>query len=590
MGANPLHLAVLYSKSPSEALHNERQHRSHGTTQGRFQPRALGWEEKENHEEIAKKLWLDKDLHHLRKRAYDRTNYEGETAIHLAIAKRRGDLVRFFLDNLTKNEKDSLLNSSAVGTFDVANFTTDNGKVMRCKFGEHPVCWAACTNQLGLVELLVHHGARLDCKTHHDDTILHMLVRWSGWLTEDDDSGAPSNTEWLLSMYDFVEGEILKQNVPEAKSWEEKERQQYLKNYVYTANKDGLTPLLLACGRDNKTETSKPRQKMFNHLLEKHVQAMWIFGPFRGISIDVEPIDPLVTAAKEEERRQHQQTEGQEASRGGGGCAAATEPAHGKEKSKRKDTVLSILVKEQNSELICNQYIQALLDTKWNKYVHEELFHRLIQTVLMLICLVEAQLIPVTENSKLLRSFNLDWDFYPFLITEMAVFLYLFSNIAYGLLFPGSDLNVLETFVFFIMYEVLNFIVRRLTDFFPLLDLARIALVSYVIAYILHHAACVVDNSWPQIRVLDWIKLYTQHLTPSISPRARGPALTCILPTWGRDAVQVRGSYGQNRLGSEQNWIMGTFFCVLGASLIVDCGVAYKAAGRAWQVRALGIK
>ena len=538
----------------------------------------MGWEEKDSHEEIAKKIWLEKELHHLRTRAYDRTNYEGETAIHLAIAKRRGDLVRFFLDNLTKNEKDRLLNhevhSRAVGTFDVANFKTDNG-VMRCKFGEHPVCWAACTNQLGLVKLLVHeHGARLNCRTHHDDTILHMLVRWSGWLTEDDNSGAPSNTEWLLSMYDFVEDEILRQNAPEAKS--SLERQQYLKNHVYTANKDGLTPLLLACGRDTKAETSKPRQKLFNHLLEKHVQAMWIFGPFRGISLDVEPIDPLITAA------------------------AATESAHGKENSKRKDTVLSILVKEQNSELICNQYIQALLDTKWNKYVHEELFHRLIQTVLMLICLVEAQLIPVTENSKLLRSFNLDWDFYPSLITEMAVFLYLFSNIAYGLLFPGSDLNVQETLVFFFMYEVLvklclHFIFPVVDSFFsgvlPLLLLARIALVSYVIAYILHHAACVVDNSWPQIRVLDWIKL---NLTPSISPRARGPALEGILPTWGRDAAQVRGSYyGQNRLGSEQYWIMGTFFCVWFASLMVDGVGAYwyfGAAGRTLLVRALGIK
>ena len=154
----------------------------------RFHPRALGWEEKDAHEKIAKKIWLDQDLKHLRSRAYDRTNYEGETAIHLAIAKRRGDLVRFFLENLTEQEKHMLLNhevhSRAVGTFEVAHFKTDDGNVKRCKFGEHPVCWAACTNQLGLVKLLVMHGAKLNCRTKHDDTILHMLVRWSGWLTE----------------------------------------------------------------------------------------------------------------------------------------------------------------------------------------------------------------------------------------------------------------------------------------------------------------------------------------------------------------------------------------------------------------------
>lgn len=189
VGANPLHLAVLYSKSPGETLHNERRHGRDDAGGARFQPRALGWEEKDAHEKIAKKIWLEKELKHLRSRSYDRNDYEGETAIHLAIAKRRGDLVRFFLENLTAKEKDKLLNhevhSRAVGTFEVAHFKTDGDNVMRCKFGEHPVCWAACTNQLGLVKCLVYeHGAKLDCKTKHGDTILHMLVRWSGWLTE----------------------------------------------------------------------------------------------------------------------------------------------------------------------------------------------------------------------------------------------------------------------------------------------------------------------------------------------------------------------------------------------------------------------
>ena len=46
----------------------------------------------------------------------------------------------------------------------------------------------------------------------------------------------------------------------------------YIYIYIYSPLQDGLTPLLLASGRDNKAETSKPRIKLFNHLLEKQVQ------------------------------------------------------------------------------------------------------------------------------------------------------------------------------------------------------------------------------------------------------------------------------------------------------------------------------
>jgi hypothetical protein len=49
--------------------------------------------------------------------------------------------------------------------------------------------------------------------------------------------------------------------------------------------------------------------------------------------------------------------------------------------------------------------------TRWDKYAQEELWHRLSQTVLMLLCLIEAQLIPVTEDSKLLKAFGINVDF-----------------------------------------------------------------------------------------------------------------------------------------------------------------------------------
>ena len=172
VGANPLHLSVLYSKS----RHRDQRHSSNS--------RALGWEETEEHERYAKEIWNSAKLRHLRTQEYDRGDYEGETALHLAIGKRNGGLVKHFLDNCNDEEKKLLVESRVVGSFDIAHFTTSDGQ-KRCKFGEHALCWAACTNQLEIVDLLIEHKARADCKTLYGDTILHMLVRWSGWLEED---------------------------------------------------------------------------------------------------------------------------------------------------------------------------------------------------------------------------------------------------------------------------------------------------------------------------------------------------------------------------------------------------------------------
>jgi len=77
--------------------------------------------------------------------------------------------------------------------------------------------------------------------------------------------------------------------------------------------------------------------------LPPSLQTLWIFGPFRGISMDVASIDPMVHSL----------------------------PGKGQEKEKRaipqkssEETVLSLLAREQNTELISNKYVQALLDTK----------------------------------------------------------------------------------------------------------------------------------------------------------------------------------------------------------------------------------
>jgi hypothetical protein len=280
-GANPLHLATLFSMTPrfqpayvEEKKRQEEEERISKKEHKFFQHDSMGWEERAEHETITMAIWTK--FENLQTRAYDRTSYEGETAIHLAIAKRRGDLVESFLKSLTTADKmadkEVLINSRAVGTFDVAHFVTTDG-IMRCKLGEHPVCWAACTNQRTLVEKLKEHGADLECRTRNGDSILHMLVRWSGWLEKRrgnnviETSATKREKKWLLDMYDFIEDLILEKH---KKDFDElatvPEKQKFMECLVQTKNDEGLTPLLLAA---SKRVASK---KMFKHLIKKNIQ------------------------------------------------------------------------------------------------------------------------------------------------------------------------------------------------------------------------------------------------------------------------------------------------------------------------------
>ena len=402
VGANPFHLSVLYTKSNSSLSKD---------TAGNTHNRSLGWQEKPEHEEIAKEIWGNKELQHLRTESYDRGDYEGETALHLMIAKRRDGLVEDFLKALTPRDEAVLLNSRVVGTFDLAHFETHSG-VKRCKFGEHPICWAACTNQKKTFDLLRVRGAELgctllDCTTLQGDTILHMLVRWSGWLEDRSVESDPfqshednPDTEWLLKMFDHVEGKMLDQMSQRLIGKIEDnlvERQVYMKLALSATNQDKLTPLLLASSMHNSERVAS--KSMFNHLVKKYVQKLWIFGPYHGISLDVTHFDPIAAAMHDVPPKM---------------VVAKSDDIH----------VLKILVREQNADLISNKYIQALLDTKWEKYARDELHFRLFQTVLMLWCLVEAQLLPLTTNPKLLSAFYYEQKFTPLMATRNFIFVY----------------------------------------------------------------------------------------------------------------------------------------------------------------------
>jgi len=369
IGATPLLLAELYAPSNMPQDRSEARRRTNG--------RALTWEENEGHEKIVRGIFNAKDrtLSSLWTVGYDRDQYEGETVLHLAIAKRRGDDVRLFLEACTESEQHLLVNSRVVGTFEFAHFKTPDG-VMRCKFGEHPVCWAACTNQPEIVDYLFKKGARADCQTLHGDTVLHMLIRWSGWLKNDEaelanGSSTGEHGEWLLDMFD----KMLEKILDTAKDVEEEGKEgegAALKKVLNIRNADDLSPILLA------SVDRVASKKMFNHVLKKHMQTMWIVGPYRGILVDVDQVDPV--AAKLQ-----LQASGAQA---------------------RPHTVLSLLVKSQNELLFENRYIQAIIETKWKLYARCELHYRLLHTLLMLVLLFRAQMMPLTDSAALFAVFN----------------------------------------------------------------------------------------------------------------------------------------------------------------------------------------
>jgi hypothetical protein len=137
---------------------------------------------------------------------------------------------------------------------------------------------------------------------------------------------------------------------------------------------------------------------------------IWVFGPFQGIVLDVANIDPIVLDAKYQMEKKRSSVIGKK---------------KGNSTPSREKTVLSLLVEGQNTELLNDKYIQALLDTKWEVYARDELMNRLFQTILMIACLMEAQVVPITEDERLLIAFHIPKSFEsPMEITRNIVFFF----------------------------------------------------------------------------------------------------------------------------------------------------------------------
>ena len=167
-------------------------------------------------------------------------------------------------------------------------------------------------------------------------------------------------------------------------------------------------------------------------------------------------------------------------------------------------TVLSLLVEGQNTELLNDKYIQALLDTKWDKYARDELMNHLFQTILLIACLMEAQLVPVTEDERLLIAFHIPKSFdSPMEITQCIVFFYFVGKLL-RFFFSSQASNREGTVIGDIMLFIFGFCGPVIADNRglgpilanmpgPIVAVARIALFVSIMTHLLNRAARVVD-------------------------------------------------------------------------------------------------
>ncbi|GFR48585.1 hypothetical protein Agub_g10488 [Astrephomene gubernaculifera] len=159
--------------------------------------------------------------------------YEGETALHIAIVNHDFDMVKF----LVQNGAD--VRARAYGSF------FQPGSAVY--YGEYPLSFAACTGQKDIVSYLKRHGARVN----HDrdqwgNTALHMCV-----------------THDQPDMYDHLV--------------------EYCGASEHVQNNRSQTPLLLAA--------SLGKVEMLQHIYNKRRRVAWAYGPVTSYSLSLREID-----------------------------------------------------------------------------------------------------------------------------------------------------------------------------------------------------------------------------------------------------------------------------------------------------------
>ncbi|XP_069617170.1 transient receptor potential cation channel subfamily V member 3-like isoform X4 [Ranitomeya imitator] len=189
---------------------------------------------------------------------YTEENYRGQTALHIAIERRQNKIVKYLLD------KGAKVNVRAHGLF-----FNPKSRNYGFYFGETPLALAACTNQPGVVKLLMENSeTEITIQDSFGNTVLHALVT----VTE---NAKPHNTS-VINMYDNI-----------IRSCKNK----FLENIK---NTEGLTPMQLAA-KTGKLEIlkyilSREIKDEENRLLSRKFTD-WTYGPASSSLYDLQDVD-----------------------------------------------------------------------------------------------------------------------------------------------------------------------------------------------------------------------------------------------------------------------------------------------------------
>ncbi|KAG9486078.1 transient receptor potential cation channel subfamily V member 3-like isoform X2 [Eleutherodactylus coqui] len=189
---------------------------------------------------------------------YTEENYKGQTALHIAIERRQNIIVKYLLD------KGAKVNVRAQGLF----FNP------RCRnngfyFGETPLALAACTNQPGVVKLLMENSkTNVTIQDSFGNTVLHALITVS-------ENGKPHNT-FIINIYDKI--------IRNCKN-------KFLERMT---NNEGLTPMQLAA-KTGKLEMLKyilnrEIKEEENRILSRRFTD-WAYGPVSSSLYDLKDVD-----------------------------------------------------------------------------------------------------------------------------------------------------------------------------------------------------------------------------------------------------------------------------------------------------------
>nr|XP_022322061.1 transient receptor potential cation channel subfamily V member 5-like isoform X3 [Crassostrea virginica] len=208
--------------------------------------------------------------------------YFGESILHIAIVNEDPAMVKFLLDNGADVHERACGNffcpddqkSSRMDTYDhewvyVTEKTNYEGHVY---LGEYPLSFAACLGQEECVRLLIAKGANPNFQDSNGNTVMHMLVIHDRKENEYEGKYASKQIELEKCPQDMFN---------------------LLVDFgarLDIKNRQGLTPLTLAA--------KLTRKEMYEHILEKIRQVVWIYGNVTCAGYPLTDIDTIAESGE----------------------------------------------------------------------------------------------------------------------------------------------------------------------------------------------------------------------------------------------------------------------------------------------------